>query len=195
MSIFWEFVKTCLFTLQAPREAMRILCLLFWHAVVFRVSWGRWVNQQIHYMHRNLALWKALDEFLTSEVRENSVKILYHVILKCPFSLRVFFSSPLGKPVSEFTESGTLFFAERIDSSVTGSLTGPPDPWPRGLYNIRQVCTLSPDHIFAQWFSSSVLQSSAFGQLCGTPNEVNASGDPLVHLLSLAIRSCVHSFL
>ena len=38
MSIFWEFVKTCLFTLQAPWEAMRILCLLFWHAVVFRVS-------------------------------------------------------------------------------------------------------------------------------------------------------------
>lgn len=57
------------------------------------------------------------------------------------------------------------------------------------------MCTLNPDHIFAQWFSGSVLQSSAIGPLLGIPNKINASRGPLVHLLSLAIISSVHSFL
>lgn len=57
------------------------------------------------------------------------------------------------------------------------------------------MCTLNLGCIFAQWFPVSVLPSLAIRSLPGIPHEINASREPSVHLLSLAIRSSIHAFL
>lgn len=84
----------------------------------------------------------------------------------------------------------SLVLAKRIERSLLGLHTGPLDPWYYVLYNIRlEVCTLNLGHIFVR----GSLQSSAIGSLLGISNEISASREPLVHLLSLAIRSSVCS--
>lgn len=168
---------------------MRILCLLsfdmLWSS---RVSWGRqWIN--IRFITCT-GTWhfEALDEFLTGEVRENSVKILYHVILKCPSASEFSSLHPWENQFLSSRERHLVLCREDRQQCnwFTHRAPRPLTSW--FIQHKTEVCTLSPDHIFAQWFSSSVLQSSAFGQLYWASNEVNASGDPLVHLLSLAIK-------